>query len=117
MSHPYIEFGRDSPLPEVGNFTLMISSIVEEPYSIVPSIVAHRPTVPNLTYVPEIDGAMEDEQVLYYFLIAFVLIVLVILTFIKTSPQGKSSHLYHTVPHQTSEILVLEEEDELEALP
>jgi hypothetical protein len=69
--------------------------------------------LPNLTFVPEIDSNSEDEQVLYYFLIAFVLILVVIVTFIKTAPQGHSQHRYSTVPHRSSEILVLEEEEEI----
>ena len=44
---------------------------------------------------------------LYYFIIAFVLILLVIMTFIRSDPQEKHSQLYHVVPHRSSEILVL----------
>jgi hypothetical protein len=93
----------------VGNFSLTITSIREEPYSLVGSVLANRPIAPNLTFVPEVEGT--EDEVLYYFLIALVLILIVIFTFIKTSPQDERTH-YKTLPYESSKILVLEEEEE-----
>jgi hypothetical protein len=77
----------------------------------VESIVTNRPLLPNLTFVPLIDST-DDDEVLYYTLIALVLIVIVVFTFIRTSPQGDKSERYRTVSLASSKILVLEEEEE-----
>jgi hypothetical protein len=49
---------------------------------------------------------------LYYFLIALVLVLIVILTFIRTSPRDHLNNRYETLPFKSSKILVLEEEEE-----
>lgn len=104
MALPYVQFFTDRVGPVMGNFTLTITSIREEPYSLVASVVANRPIAPNLTFVPETENT--EDEVLYYFLIALVLILIVIFTFIKTSPQDERTH-YRTVPFKSSKILVL----------
>lgn len=57
MEHPYLEFNTLNPNPIIANTTLMISSIIPEPYSLVSSIISKKSTLPNLTYVPEMDTA------------------------------------------------------------
>lgn len=110
MERPYVEFSVVH-VNTVGNFSLAITEIKKEPYSIVSQVVQNIPLPTHLTVLPESDDSGEDEQVYYYFLIAAVLIVIVILTFLKTSAHPHAAHLYSSIPNRHQEILVLEESE------